>query len=93
MNNLASAARIIESSTGTHSLIFSVARAGSFRVSIRAVGLDSEEILEITESNLGKVSGGYVYIDSQKAERISLSVILLRPSLGSYRVICEEIIK
>ena len=93
MENIATAARVIETNSGRHTLNFSIPKSGSFKVSVRAVGLDSDENLQITESNIGKVDAGYVFIEADKSERISLSVLLNRPSLGSYRIVCEELKK
>jgi hypothetical protein len=93
MKNFANAARVIETNTGRHSLNFSIQNAGTYKVSVRAVGLDSEESLPITESSKGKIEKGCVIVEAQAQSRVSLSVLLSRPSLGSYRLVCEELPK
>lgn len=91
MKNKAIGARVIEVSQGKHALAFTALASGNFRVSISAVGLDSEEVLQIVNSDAGTVQNGSILISAKANERVKAKVRLNRPSLGTYRIVCEEI--
>jgi hypothetical protein len=89
--NLAGATRVIETATGMHALAFTVPRGGQYRVSVHAVGLDSEEALSVVVTDNGTIQNGSVVLAATANQRIKLNVKLNRSSLGTYRLVCEEV--
>jgi hypothetical protein len=91
LKNNARSPRVIEVSGGKHSLAFTASNTGKFRVHVNAVGLDFEESLKIISTDIGAIENGAVVVSAKANDRIRLGVTLNRASLGTYRLICEEI--
>ena len=91
MKNTAVAARVIEAPNGTHTLGFTAPGKGTFKLRVHAVGLDSEEPLDVAETNVGSLVAGAVLITADSNQRVQMNVKLSRASLGTYRLTCEEV--
>jgi hypothetical protein len=90
--NLAKSSRVIEKPQGGHRIAFSLDQPGSYRVSIYAVGLESDHKIPITKTTIGAVSSGDILLKSnQLDERFVADISLERPSAGAYRVVCKEV--
>jgi len=90
--NLAKLSRVIEKPQGGHRIAFSLDQPGSYRVSVYAVGLESDHKIPITKTTIGAVSSGDILLNSnQLDERFVADISLERPSAGAYRVVCKEV--
>lgn len=93
MKNYAISPRVIERGSQGHKLAFGLPKAGEFKVSVKAVGLDGDDHIDIVQSSSGTLTNGFVLIKNTAVDaRISLDIKLKRASEGAYRIVCEEVI-
>lgn len=83
--------RAVVTESNRRILAFTPLKDAHYEISLYETGADSEYLIDIRNSSLGKVSNGKIEIEAKKGERITLDVEISERFEGALKVIAHEI--